>query len=135
MKLPFELNLEGKVIVITGGGGVLCGMFAKALGKTGAKIAILDLNEDAAKKVANEIVADGGVAKGYAANVLKLDNLKNVREQIIADFGTCDILINGAGGNNPKGTTTKEYLFPDDLETKEEITTFFDLDPDGVSFV
>ena len=135
MKLPFELNLEGKVIVITGGVGVLCGMFAKALGKTGAKIAILDLNEDAAKKVANEIVADGGVAKGYAANVLKLDNLKNVREQIIADFGTCDILINGAGGNNPKGTTTKEYLFPDDLETKEEITTFFDLDPDGVSFV
>ena len=135
MKLPFELDLKEKVIVITGGGGVLCGMFAKALGKTGAKIAILDLNEAAAQSVADEIVKDGGTAKGYAANVLKLEDIKSVREKILSDFGKCDILINGAGGNNPKGTTTKEYLFPEDLKTKEEITTFFDLDPDGVSFV
>lgn len=135
MKLPFDLDLKDKVIVITGGGGVLCGMFAKALGQTGAKIAILDLNEAAAQAVADDIIKSGGTAKGYAANVLKLDDLKTAREQILVDFGECDILINGAGGNNPKGTTTKEYLFPDDLDSKEEITTFFDLDPDGVSFV
>ena len=135
MKLPFDLDLSGKVVVITGGGGVLCGMFAKALGKTGAKIAVLDLNEAAAKKVAEEITADGGIAAGYQANVLNLDSLKTAREAILKDFGKCDILINGAGGNNPKGTTTKEYLFPEDLDCKEEITTFFDLDPDGISFV
>lgn len=135
MNLPFDLDLSGKVIVITGGGGVLCGMFAKALGKTGAKIAVLDLNESAASKVAEEINKDGGTAIGYQANVLNLSSLQAVRESILKDFGTCDILINGAGGNNPKGTTTKEYLFPEDLKTKEEITTFFDLDPDGISFV
>ncbi len=135
MKLPFELNLEGKTVVVTGGGGVLCGMFAKALGKCNAKIAILDLNEEAAKAVADEINKDGGCAKGYAANVLQLDNLKAVHDEIVKDFGECDILINGAGGNNPKGTTTKEYYFPGDIETEEEIKTFFDLDPDGVSFV
>lgn len=135
MNLPFDLDLSGKVIVITGGGGVLCGMFAKALGKTGAKIAVLDLNESAAAKVAEEINKDGGTAIGYQANVLNLSSLQAVRESILKDFDTCDILINGAGGNNPKGTTTKEYLFPEDLKTKEEITTFFDLDPDGISFV
>lgn len=135
MNLPFDLDLSGSVIVITGGGGVLCSMFAKALGKTGAKIAVLDLDETAAARVADEINADGGTAKGYRTNVLSLDDLKKTRESVIKDFGKCDILINGAGGNNPKGTTTKEYLFPEDLEGKEEITTFFDLDPDGISFV
>lgn len=135
MNLPFDLDLSGKVIVITGGGGVLCGMFAKALGKTGAKIAVLDLNESAASKVAEEINKGGSTAIGYQANVLNLSSLQSVRESILKDFGACDILINGAGGNNPKGTTTKEYLFPEDLKTKEEITTFFDLDPDGISFV
>lgn len=135
MNLPFEVDLKGKVVVVTGGGGVLCGMFAKALGKTGAKIAVLDLNQESAQKVADEINADGGTAKGYAANVLQLEALKAVRDEINTDFGTCDILINGAGGNNPKGTTTKEYLFEEDLDTKEEITTFFDLDQSGIEFV
>lgn len=135
MKLPFELDLNNKVVVVTGGGGVLCSMFAKALGKCGAKIAVLDLNEAAAKKVAKEITQDGGIAKGYAANVLKLDSLKAAYEKIRSELGECDILINGAGGNNPKGTTTKEYLEAEDIDGKEEITTFFDLDPDGVSFV
>lgn len=135
MNLPFDLDLSGKVIVITGGGGVLCGMFAKALGKTGAKIAVLDLNESAAARVAEEINKDGGTAIGYQANVLNLSSLKAARDSILKDLGKCDILINGAGGNNPKGTTTKEYLFPEDLDSKEEITTFFDLDPDGISFV
>ncbi len=135
MKLPFDMDLKDKTVVITGGGGVLCGMFAKALAKTGAKIAILDLNLDAANSVAAEIEKDGGIAKGYAANVLDIDIMRGVCDEIAKDFGICDILINGAGGNNPKGTTTKEYLFPEDVKGAEDIVTFFDLDPAGISFV
>lgn len=135
MKLPFDMDLKDKTVVITGGGGVLCGMFAKALAKTGAKIAILDLNLDAANSVAAEIEKDGGIAKGYAANVLDIDIMRGVRDEIAKDFGICNILINGAGGNNPKGTTTKEYLFPEDVKGAEDIVTFFDLDPAGISFV
>ena len=135
MKLPFDMDLKDKTVVITGGGGVLCGMFAKALAKTGAKIAILDLNLDAANSVMAEIEKDGGIAKGYAANVLDIDIMRGVRDEIAKGFGICDILINGAGGNNPKGTTTKEYLFPEDVKGAEDIVTFFDLDPAGISFV
>jgi len=135
MNLPFNLDLKGKVVVVTGGGGVLCSSFAEALGQCGAKVAILDLNKDAADKVAGKITANGGQAKGYEVNVLKPESVKTAREQIVADFGTCDILINGAGGNNPKGTTTKEYLDYEDLKSNEEIKTFFDLDPEGISFV
>lgn len=135
MKLPFDMDLKDKTVVITGGGGVLCGMFAKALAKTGAKIAVLDLNLDAANRIAAEIEKDGGIAKGYAANVLDIDIMRGVRDEIAKDFGICDILINGAGGNNPKGTTTKEYLFPEDVKGAEDIVTFFDLDPAGISFV
>ncbi len=129
------MDLKNKNVVITGGGGVLCGMFAKALGETGANIAVLDLNENAANAVAEEIRAGGGSAKGYSSDVLNIESMKSVRDEIEKDFGTCDILINGAGGNNPKGTTTKEYLFPEDLDGAEEIMTFFDLDPAGISFV
>ena len=132
MKLPFEINLKDKVVVITGAGGVLCSMFAEALSKTGAKIALLDLNEVAAKENAEKIVAQGGVAKGYACNVLEKESLEAVHEQIVSDFGTCDILINGAGGNNPKATTDDEYFSPDDVG---QMKTFFDLDKSGVEFV
>ena len=135
MKLPFELDLSGKTIVITGGGGVLCSMFAKALGQCGANIAILDLNLNAAQAVADEINKVGGHAKGYEANVLSKESLSAACGKITSDFGSCDILINGAGGNNPRGTTTKEYLEYDDLKNNGELTTFFDLDPSGVEFV
>ncbi len=135
MTLPFNLDLTNKTAVVTGGGGVLCSMFAKVLGKCGAKVAILDLRGDAAEKVAEEIIADGGIAKGYSANVLERASLDAVHEQILKDFGTCDILINGAGGNNPKGTTTKEYFELDDLKADKDLITFFDLDPAGVQFV
>lgn len=135
MKLPFDLDLKGKTVVVTGGGGVLCGMFAEAIGKCGAKVAVLDLRKEAADAVAEKINADGGCAKGYAANVLKPEEMKNVREEIMKDFGKCDILINGAGGNNPKGTTTKEYLDPEDLKDSKDLITFFDLDPSGIEFV
>lgn len=133
MNLPFELDLSGKVAVVTGGGGVLCGMFARALGACGAKVAVLDLREESAQKVAEEIKAEGGIAKGYCANVLEKASLEAAREQILADFGTCDILLNGAGGNHPKGTTQKEYFDRGDLDS--DFTTFFDLDPQGVEFV
>lgn len=135
MELPFQLDLNGKTVVVTGGGGVLCGMFAKALGQCNAKIAILDLRLEAAEAVAAEINSNGGTAKGYAANVLKKEELEACRAQIEADFGSCDILINGAGGNHPKGTTTKEYFEEGDLDAQKDLVTFFDLDPAGVEFV
>ena len=134
MKLPFEIDLKDKTVVITGGGGILCSAFAKAIAKTGANVAILDLNEDAANKVADEIKADGGIAIGISANVLDKSSLEAAKEVVNNTFGKADILINGAGGNNPKGTTTKDYYSPED-DALEDVKTFFDLDPDGVQFV
>lgn len=134
MSLPFEIDLKGKVSVVTGGGGILCSMFAKALSESGSKVAILDLRQEAAQKVADEINAAGGEAIGVAANVLELESLKEAHETVLNKLGKCDILLNGAGGNNPKGTTTKDYLFPEDIENSE-IATFYDLDSKGVEFV
>ena len=132
MKLPFQIDLSGKVAVVTGAGGVLCSMFAEALAETGAKIALLDLNEEAAKSYADQINQKGGTAKGYACNVLDKASIEAAHEQIVKDFGTCDILINGAGGNNPKATTDDEYFTPENLG---KVKTFFDLDQSGVEFV
>ena len=134
MKTPFEINLKDKVCVVTGGGGVLCGAFSKALGANGAKVAVLDLRIDNAQAVADDINAAGGTAIGVEANVLNKDSLEKARETINEKFGTCDILLNGAGGNHPKGTTGNEILHAEDLD-KEGLTTFFDLDPDGIQFV
>ena len=132
MKLPFQIDLTGKVAVVTGAGGVLCSMFAEALAQTGAKVALLDLNEEAANAFAQEIVKHGGIAKGYCCNVLDKDSLEKAHAQVLEDFGSCDILINGAGGNNPKATTDDEYFEPEDLG---KVKTFFDLDKSGVEFV
>lgn len=129
-------NLKGRVAVVTGGGGVLCGDFAKTLAKQGVKVAVLDLNEEAAQKVADEINADGGVAIAVGCNVLEKESMEKAREIVNEKLGTCDILLNGAGGNNPKGTTTKETLEKIDLiEKNDDIKTFFDLDASGISFV
>ena len=129
-------NIKGRVAVVTGGGGVLCGSFAKTLAKQGAKVAVLDLNEAAAQAVADEIIADGGEAIAVGCNVLETESMQKARDIIKEKLGTCDILLNGAGGNNPKGTTTKETLEKIDLIEKDEnIKTFFDLDPAGISFV
>ena len=134
--LPFKINLENKVAVVTGGGGVICSELSKALAECGAKVAVLDLSLEAAEKTAEAIRQEGGIAKAYSANVLQKDSLKAAHEAILKDFGKCDILINGAGGNNPKGTTTKETLQKIDLIEKDEnVKTFFDLDPQGISFV
>jgi len=136
MKLPFQIDLTGKVAVVTGGGGVLCGGFAKALAACGAHVAILDLRQENAGKVADEIVAEGGSAIGLAANVLERESLEQARQAIVEKWGGCDILINGAGGNHPKGTTSKEWLEKEDvLADNPDVTTFFDLDPKGIEFV
>ncbi|MCQ3035204.1 MAG: SDR family oxidoreductase [Bacilli bacterium] len=135
MNLPLQVkDLKDKVVVITGAGGVICSCLAKACASAGAKVALLDLNKDAAQKWADEIVSDGGVAKAYEANVLNKESLKTCHELVAKDFGKTDILVNGAGGNNPKASTTKEYFeLGDDLD--EETKSFFDLDESGVSFV
>lgn len=129
-------NLKGRVAVITGGGGVLCSGFAKDLASFGVKVAVLDLREDAAQKVVDEINADGGTALAVGCNVLEAESLENARQKINSTLGTCDILINGAGGNSPLGTTTKDTLeFSDLAEKAEGFKTFFDLDAKGIEFV
>ena len=136
MKLPFKIDLSGKVALVTGGGGVLCSEFAKAIAASGAKVAVCDLRADAAQKVVDEITKDGGTAIAVGTNVLDKTSLEAARETILEKFGTVDILLNGAGGNNPKGTTSKDTLDPEDLEgAAEGIKTFFDLDPAGIEFV
>lgn len=129
-------NLKGRVAVITGGGGVLCSGFAKDLASQGVKVAVLDLNKEAAQAVADEINKNGGTAIGVGCNVLEKESLDAAREEVNSTLGTCDILINGAGGNNPKGTTSKEKFELADIANKaEDVKTFFDLDPKGIEFV
>ena len=133
LKLPFNIDLSGKVAVVTGAGGVLCSMFAKAIAQCGAKVVLLDLNEDAAKAIADEIKQEGGKAWAYKADVLNKECVDKLHDQIKAEVGPCEILINGAGGNNPRATTTKEYYFEGDLDA--DTISFFDLDKSGVEFV
>ncbi|MCM8712012.1 SDR family oxidoreductase [Clostridium sp. SYSU_GA19001] len=136
MNLPFQIDLKNKVIVITGAGGVICAGFAKAVAQCGAKVALLDLNKKAADVVAEEINAAGGTAIGIECNVIDVPSIEKARKEVTEKLGACDILINGAGGNNPKGSTTKDYLFKEDILNKQEgVKTFFDLDPKGIEFV
>ena len=129
--LPLHHDFTGKVVVVTGAGGVLCGDMARAYAMAGAKVAALDLNEEAVKKLAEELKAEGYVCEGYKANVLDREVLEEVHQQVLTDLGPCDILINGAGGNNPRATTDNEYQH----EAREGQKTFFDLDAAGVDFV
>ncbi len=136
MNLPFKINLKDKVAVITGGGGILCGCFAEALAKCGAKIAIIDINKEAAEKVVEKIKGNGGEAMAVMADVLDLKSLQEAENVISREFGSWSILINGAGGNHPKGTTSNEYLTKEDLTKKKEgIFTFFDLTREGIEFI
>lgn len=123
-----------KVVVITGAGGILCSCFAEFLAGKGNKIALLDLNEDAAKNVADKINSSGAIARAYKCNVLDRNQLDTVHNQILNDFGKCDILINGAGGNNPKCTTEHEEYEKGD-ENAQDILTFFNIDDKGFDFV
>ena len=131
MNLPLNIDYSGKVVVVTGAGGLICGAMARAFAQSGAKVAALDLNEEAVKKLADELKAEGYICEGYKANVLEPEALEAIHQQVLADLGPCDILINGAGGNNPRATTDNEYQH----EAKEGGKSFFDLDAAGVDFV
>ena len=131
INLPLNIDYSGKVVVITGAGGLICGAMARAFAQSGAKVAALDLNEEAVKALADELKAEGFICEGYKANVLDPEMLEEVHKAVVADLGKCDILVNGAGGNNPRATTDNEYQH----EAKEGGKSFFDLDPSGVDFV
>ena len=124
-----------KTIVLTGAGGVLCSRLAEALAENGNKIAVLDLRMEAADSVVARIKANGGTAIGVEANVLEKDNLIRAKKKINNTFGKIDILINGAGGNHPMGTTSNPFFKLENLENKKKgFKSFFDLDPKGIEF-
>ena len=128
MKLPFKVNLEDKVVAITGAGGIICSEFAKALAACGAKVALLDINYDAAKKYAEEI---GENALAVRCNCLDKNSIEEAKKTINDAWGPVNFLINGAGGNNPKATCDNEYMTPD----LEGVKDFFALDESGLKFV
>jgi NAD(P)-dependent dehydrogenase (short-subunit alcohol dehydrogenase family) len=129
--LPLHVDYTGKVVVITGAGGVICGTMARAFAQAGAKVAALNRSADKVIALAQELTAEGFVCKGYGVDVTDKDALEAVRQQVLADLGPCDILINGAGGNNPSATTDNEYHH----EAWDGCKSFFDLTSQGVDAV
>ena len=134
MNVPLKVDLKNKVAVVTGGGGILCAVMAKAIAACGAKVAILDLREEAAQKVADEITAEGGVAIGVACNVLSTEACEAAKAIVNEKLGSVDILINGAGGNHPRGNTTNEYYSKADV-MNPDVISFYDLSPENIQFV
>ena len=136
MKVPFKVNLKSQVALVTGGGGVLCSTMARALAACGAKIAVADLKPEAAEAVAAAIRQEGGQAISVACNVLEKESLASANDKVKKELGPVDILINGAGGNHPKGTTSLEHLRKEDVAGPvKDMITFYDLDPKGIEFV
>ncbi len=134
MQLPFHVDFTGKVAVVTGGAGVLCGMFARALAACGAKVAVLDLAEDKAQLVVDAIKKEGGEAMAVKVNVLEVESVEQAHQKVLAAYGKCSILLNGAGGNNPRATCDDEFFDAATLENPEK-KSFFDIDPAGFDFV
>ena len=132
-KNVIETDLTGKVAVVTGAGGVLCGYLSKVLARAGAKVALVNRSDGAINQYAQEIIEEGGIAKAYKGNVLIKEDMERIAEEVLKDLGPCDILLNGAGGNNPRATTDKEYYEPGDLDS--DTKSFFDLDEDSVNMV
>lgn len=130
----FNVDLTNKVVVITGAAGVLCGVMIEPLLKAGAKVALLDINEDKLVELEEKFKSYDRRLVGIKTDVLDKQSLINAHEEVLGKLGKCDILINGAGGNNPKATTSHEFFELGDLD-KEEICSFFDLDQDGIDFV
>lgn len=132
--LPLNPNLQGKVAVVTGGGGVLCGCMARELARQGMKVAILNRTYEKAIKVVEDIKSVGGEAIAIECDVLSVESVKRAEEIVTAEFGVCDVLINGAGGNHPNGITTKEIFEKNDLN-RDDLITFFDMTPEGFGYV
>lgn len=135
MDIPLKIDLRGKTAVVTGAGGVLCSVFARAMAACGARVALLNRSEAPAEKVAAEIASEGGEARAYQCDVLDKKRLEAVRERVRSDLGLCDILLNGAGGNNPNATTDDEFFDAASIKSPGELKTFFDLDVEGVESV
>jgi NAD(P)-dependent dehydrogenase (short-subunit alcohol dehydrogenase family) len=136
MKLSFQVDLTDKVAVVTGGSGVLGREFCLALAQCGAKVAVIGRTKEKLAAVVEDITASGGKAMAIAADVLSTTEMESAREQVRNEFGTCDLLINGAGGNHPQGTTQFDYLRKADIKALEQdVRTFFDLDADGIRHV
>ena len=132
--IPINDNLKGKVAVVTGGSGVLCSAMAKELARHGVKVAIINLHKEKGEKVVEEIRKQGGEAIAISCDVTNVESVKQAEAVVTEALGSCDILINGAGGNHPKGTTTKEIFSIEDLDNKD-LKTFFDLDQEAFNFV
>ena len=133
MNLTLKPDLRGKVAVVTGGAGVLCSEFVRALAQCGAKVAILNRTLSKGEALAEEVRQNGGEAMAFSCNVTDSESVKAAHEAVLAAFGKCDILINGAGGNNPRANTDKEYFELGDMEA--ETKSFFDIDAEGFRFV
>ena len=133
MNLPIKPDLTGKVAVVTGGAGVLCSEFVRALALCGAKVAILNRTLCKAEALAEEVRAAGGEAAAVQVDVTNAASVKAAHEEVLKIYGKCDILINGAGGNNPRANTDKEYFDLGDVEA--DTKSFFDLDEEGFRFV
>ena len=127
-------NLKDKVAVVTGGSGVLCGEFCRVLAKAGCKVAIVGISVELGDALEKEIREAGYEATSFIMNVMDKESIAKCHQDILAKYGTCDILINGAGGNNPKATTDEEFFTKESL-TNDAIKGFFDLDLNGFNFV
>jgi len=125
-----QFDLADKVVAITGGGGDLCGVMAEALGMMGVKVAVLDIDLEKAKARTSAIHQSGGTAKPFQCDVLNIDQVRDCYEEICRLWGAPDFLINGAGGNNPRGSTTDEFFDPKKLPSPGA-QSFFDLNPSG----
>ncbi len=129
----FSIDLSGRTVVITGAGGVMCSRFSRTAARAGARVALLDINLPAAQAVARELTEEGCQARAYQADVLDPKALEAARSRVLAELGPCDALINGAGGNHPRGNTEDEILGPDG--PVEGVKSFYQLDRDGFQMV
>lgn len=130
-----QVDLSGQVAVITGGGGVLCSTLALHLGRCGAAVALLNRNREKSEPVARQIREAGGQALALSADVLSTESLESAREEIEKAFGGIDILINGAGGNQPGATASLERATAESVEGSEAGTSFFQLDMESFGSV